>query len=81
MCDYDYYRNMYKNEVNLYTQEYVRHMQTQLLPYIKAPIHRIIAPDGKEKCCQCSKRASFYNVADLSMLCWKHSNELMKNQE
>jgi hypothetical protein len=79
MCDYDYYRNLYKAEVLLYTQEYVKEMQQQILPYIKAPICRIIASTGKEVCGQCSKRASFYNVNDHTLLCWKHGNELSKS--
>ena len=79
MSNNDYYRNLYMKEVLLYTPEYVKQMQLDILPYIKVSIYRIHALTGKEVCGQCSKRASYYNVSDKTLLCWKHGNELMKS--
>jgi len=79
MPNNDYYKNLYKTEINLYTDEYVNNIQKQILPYIKEPIHRIRLNGCIHNCQHCSKKASYYKVDDESLLCWKHGNELMKS--
>lgn len=77
--DNNYYKNLYSEEIKLYTPVNVRNMQTAIFPFLNVKIHRIFAPVGNEVCSQCQKQASFFKVDDESFICWKHGNEINKS--
>jgi hypothetical protein len=61
------------------TIEYVESLYCQIDQYIPSKITRLTNLLQNQTCNACKKKAIYTNNIDGTLLCWKHGNELVKN--
>ena len=63
-----------------FSTEKLAMIQQEFLKYVKEPIMRIHTDMAGKTCSKCIKKPIFYETETSDLLCWKHANDLSRQQ-